>query len=804
MARIQLSGNSIVIVFKDGKTHTGPSIKEGDSRAVIEGKINSAIMGAAGKFPDKAGELDTINASAAAATFARQLEAKGSKQEPARKEAPAPQRRAETAPKRAEPPARREAPKAAPREERKSEARRPSAPQPVRDQRWIDRQLGEMWKDDRKAQAAASALYSNRIYLERHLAVGVGPRFLRTDEQKAATVAVFNQLWQIPKFQMSLIAQTKAMPEFKKLYEYLRDPANKDGQMSVRDNREDILIAADMYIRYYLFAFIAHPEGGSTGFREEINQMKTAREKLVNIDGIRSYKPPAGTKEPTPAQRDQVMRLQLQGPMDPDTITAAALYMRRWNLEHPERGKAKTQEEISIWKAPAVITPPPEKEEPKAVVPPQPEVKPPTERKPAVPIPSGDPVMRQPRVGVIGDSISEDSIYSRNLQAILRETIPSAYVETYGVKSNTTGQMRSRFRQDILDKNRYNIVVIQGGVNDISGTNSVELIKANIGDMVAKARAKGMKVVLLTITPWKGWSSWSEENQKKTDEVNAWILSQGGPGVHVVDMSSMGVGNALRPEFDEDRNHLHPSSKGKAEMGRLIAEQAFGLRSRTAVVPQRAEATTGGAEKSPLEKHAEANWKDLKGNIYTYATSGNPAALVSLIKTPIPGQSTIEAALGQLKRDDIDRATDRLFNNYLKADPSYIEFCSARREYRKLITLTMDANTGPEFRRAIVRSMQDYLNAAGKRTDEAWYSKLGQDMSFLYNSVLGMRRDSLELSGVPDFRMLAAFGVFSWRKANQEARVGGFAANIPGVKLPEAKSETPGQEAPKRRTLKID
>jgi hypothetical protein len=73
--------------------------------------------------------------------------------------------------------------------------------------------------------------------------------------------------------------------------------------------------------------------------------------------------------------------------------------------------------------------------------------------------------------------------------------------------------------------------------------------------------------------------------------------------------------------------------------------------------------------------------------------------------------------------------------------------------------------------------------------------------------VLGIKRDDLDISGVASVRLFAAISVYVWRMANRDAPVGGWAATIPGVKLPEAKAGAKQPEVqpeqPKRRVLNI-
>jgi hypothetical protein len=381
MASAVLRNGRIVIVFSNGSL-VGEPAGEGDSRSTIETKIRNALDKAylSGKYKSK--EIDGVNVPAAAASIEKQLKEPAARQaapqavvpkpkpqkiapeaRPAPKPEPKPDMTFKLSETEVAPAAKKPAPKREVREPAKPKtagvSRFPAIRPVVRNQAWIDKQLGEMSKDETRMKAALDALHSNRAYVDMELSAGADPRAPRTErtkEQKAATAAVFNALLLVPKFRQALIAH-RAMPEFGKLDDYLKSPAGRNGYLDASAGNA-IIMAADMYIRYFMMVFVAHPQGGAKAYRDELMELPLVSERLKNIDGIRSYKPVEGVV-PKPETVNNMIRQQLTEPINADTITAAALYIRRWELENPANGRARrSQNDMPLWKAPQAIVPP--------------------------------------------------------------------------------------------------------------------------------------------------------------------------------------------------------------------------------------------------------------------------------------------------------------------------------------------------------------------------------------------------------------------------------------------------------------
>lgn len=84
-----------------------------------------------------------------------------------------------------------------------------------------------------------------------------------------------------------------------------------------------------------------------------------------------------------------------------------------------------------------------------------------------------------------------------------------------------------RFERDILNQSGARYFILFEGVNDIgSGSSSMNtatnLVNA-YADMAAKAKARGLKTIIATITPFGGSGYFSDLHEQQRQFVNAWI-----------------------------------------------------------------------------------------------------------------------------------------------------------------------------------------------------------------------------------------------------------------------------------------
>jgi lysophospholipase L1-like esterase len=146
----------------------------------------------------------------------------------------------------------------------------------------------------------------------------------------------------------------------------------------------------------------------------------------------------------------------------------------------------------------------------------------------------------------------------------------------------------ARFERDVLAQTGVRWLVVLAGINDI-GTrldarkkgerfaSAAEIIGAYT-QIVARARAAGIKVIGATITPYAGAGFyWSEDGEADRQAINCWIRERGNFDA-VVDFDAIlrdpAAPERLAPQFDSG-DHLHPSMAGYAEMGRRVDLNLF-------------------------------------------------------------------------------------------------------------------------------------------------------------------------------------------------------------------------------------
>lgn len=144
-----------------------------------------------------------------------------------------------------------------------------------------------------------------------------------------------------------------------------------------------------------------------------------------------------------------------------------------------------------------------------------------------------------------------------------------------------------RFDRDILSQRGVTHLVIYEGINDIGGSKSVEktsrqLIRA-YQKFISKARERGWKVYLGTITQIGNTSYWSHFHEACRQTVNDWIRSEAPAVDGVLDFDALTRNpvqpTQMRPEWQFD--WLHPNAEGYRNMGRYAAEMLHSATSET-------------------------------------------------------------------------------------------------------------------------------------------------------------------------------------------------------------------------------
>ena len=184
-----------------------------------------------------------------------------------------------------------------------------------------------------------------------------------------------------------------------------------------------------------------------------------------------------------------------------------------------------------------------------------------------------DPVDGQPRVVLMGDSITEEWLRLRP------DFFSSNGYVGRGISGQVSAQMLVRFRQDVIDLHPA-AVVINAGTNDVAenqGPYSEDFAFGNIVSMTELARANGIAVVLTSVLPAAKFS-WRPAIIDAADKIaalnvriKAYAEEQGIPYVdYYAPMVVADSSRALNPAYSKDG--VHPVPAGYAVMEPLVVE----------------------------------------------------------------------------------------------------------------------------------------------------------------------------------------------------------------------------------------
>jgi lysophospholipase L1-like esterase len=140
----------------------------------------------------------------------------------------------------------------------------------------------------------------------------------------------------------------------------------------------------------------------------------------------------------------------------------------------------------------------------------------------------------------------------------------------------------ARFDRDVLMQTGVTHVIVMEGINDIGLARSnprpgAEDLIAGHKQLIARARARGLKVYGATLTPFEGAAYWTMEGETKRQALNQWIRTSGAyDGVIDFDQVTRDPAAPTKflPAYDSG-DHLHPGDAGYKAMGEAIDLKLF-------------------------------------------------------------------------------------------------------------------------------------------------------------------------------------------------------------------------------------
>jgi len=195
-------------------------------------------------------------------------------------------------------------------------------------------------------------------------------------------------------------------------------------------------------------------------------------------------------------------------------------------------------------------------------------------------------------VAAMGDSLTDAKSHGGKYLDVLRQHCPKSLFDNYGVGGQMVNQMRRRFAHDILGehpdpdhpKPKYTHVIVLGGINDICSDETAKRtnrkIKTDLEAMYRAAKAKGIKVIAITMPPWGGFKRYfNPRRDLSTREVNEWIRSKAKDGTvdavfDVYPLMSCGTPEELCERYSWP-DHVHWNADGHKVAGEALYQALF-------------------------------------------------------------------------------------------------------------------------------------------------------------------------------------------------------------------------------------
>ncbi|WP_205650435.1 GDSL-type esterase/lipase family protein [Actinoplanes solisilvae] len=147
----------------------------------------------------------------------------------------------------------------------------------------------------------------------------------------------------------------------------------------------------------------------------------------------------------------------------------------------------------------------------------------------------------------------------------------------------------SRFAADALEPAGVRTVIVFAGVNDIIQTprqTDPARVVEGLTRLVHQGQARGVRVVVCTIPPFRGWSGHTTEAERVRGQVNAWIRTREAFADFDLALRDPADPLRLRPDLDGG-DHLHPNDAGMFALAAAVPLEQLCFRFRPRTRPAR-------------------------------------------------------------------------------------------------------------------------------------------------------------------------------------------------------------------------
>lgn len=155
---------------------------------------------------------------------------------------------------------------------------------------------------------------------------------------------------------------------------------------------------------------------------------------------------------------------------------------------------------------------------------------------------------------------------------VLNAGISANRLASQGTNPTAGQNALARLDRDVFSRAGVRTVVLMEGINDIQSSVPAEQLIMGLRQVVERGHAAGVRVVVGTITPWKGWRTYTPEREQIRVAVNQFIRTAGIFDA-VVDFDAAlrdpADPETLRPAYDSG-DHLHPNDAGYRAMAGAV------------------------------------------------------------------------------------------------------------------------------------------------------------------------------------------------------------------------------------------
>lgn len=182
--------------------------------------------------------------------------------------------------------------------------------------------------------------------------------------------------------------------------------------------------------------------------------------------------------------------------------------------------------------------------------------------------PTGTPVL-----AMVGDSITAGFSSSGSGPPVRLGAALPAYVADFGVPGASAADCLTNYRAWVAGHG-YTSLVLLCGVNSLAAGQTAATVMATLTTIMDEARAAGLRVTPMGITPWKNSGSWTAGRQTETTALNALLSAYAtANGLTYVSPATLG-GQGGDPDvlltIYDSGDFIHPNSAGNIAIGALL------------------------------------------------------------------------------------------------------------------------------------------------------------------------------------------------------------------------------------------